>query len=160
MTLGLFLENETSCAIFVGSGLNDIFRCCPHLFIFSRSLLRLAVVSSYSDVSPTKSLAEQRSPEGRSFMWLRKNNGPNIDYWGIPAVNLFQLEVFPFNTTLWYLSDKTLSVSLNKSPFMPLCYLSCHTLSNASEIPINKPITSKEGLQSKALYISWDIETH
>ena len=66
--LRLFLENKTSCAIFVGSGLNDIFHCCPHLPIFSRSLLRLAVVPSNSDVSPTNGLAGQGSPERRSFM--------------------------------------------------------------------------------------------
>ena len=45
MTLELFLESKTFCAIFVGSGLNDIFHCCAHLFIFSRSLFRFVVVS-------------------------------------------------------------------------------------------------------------------
>ena len=45
MNLDFFLENKTSCVIFVGSGLKDIFHCCTHLLIFSRSLIRFAVVS-------------------------------------------------------------------------------------------------------------------
>ena len=74
MTLDFFLENKTSCVIFVGSGLKDIFHCRTHLFIFSRSLYRFAVVSlTFSttenrDESSARSLAEQRSSEGRSFM--------------------------------------------------------------------------------------------
>ena len=70
MTLDFFLENKTSCAIFVGSGLKDIFHCCAHLFIFSRSLFRFAVISltisttENRDVSSAKSLAEQWSSEG------------------------------------------------------------------------------------------------
>ena len=74
MTLDFFLENKNSCAIFVGSGLKDIFHCCAHLFIFSRSLFWFAVVpltfltTENKDVSSAKSLVEQRSSKGRSFM--------------------------------------------------------------------------------------------
>ena len=74
MTLHFFLENKTFCAIFWGSGLKDIFHCCVHLLTFSISLFRFAVVSltfsatENKDVSSAKSLAEQRSSEGRSFI--------------------------------------------------------------------------------------------
>ena len=74
MTLDFFRENKTSCAIFVGSELKDIFHCRVHLFIFSRSLFRLAVVpltfliTENKDVSSAKSLVEQRNSKGRSFM--------------------------------------------------------------------------------------------
>ena len=90
-------------------------------------------------------------------MLIRKFNWPNIDRWGTPALILFQLEVFRFNTTPWYLSDKKLSISINKSQIMPLrlsLYISpsCHTLSNALEISRNTPRTSREGLQSKTLF--------
>ena len=84
---------KISWGIFVGSGLNNIFHCGAHLFIFSRSLFRFVVVSlTFSTtenrdvpsaktlyVSSVKSLAAQQSSEGRSFMKIRKNNGPNID---------------------------------------------------------------------------------
>ena len=72
MTLDFFLENKTSCAaIFVGSGLKSFCHCCTHLFLFSRSLFRFAVVSltfsttENNDVSPAKSLAKQRNSKGR-----------------------------------------------------------------------------------------------
>ena len=71
MTLVFFLENKTSCAIFVGSGLKDYCHCFIHLFLFSRSLFTFAVVSltfsttESKDVSSAKSLAEQRSWKGR-----------------------------------------------------------------------------------------------
>ena len=73
MNLDFFLENKTSCVIFVKSGLKDIIHRSAHLFIFSRSLFRFAVVSlTFSTaedkyVSSAKSLAEQRRLEGRSF---------------------------------------------------------------------------------------------
>ena len=80
-----------------------------------------------------------------------------MDPCGTPALIFFQFEVCPFNTTLWCLSDKKLSISLNKSPFITLLlslYISpsCHTLSNTLEISRNTPRASREGLQSKALY--------
>ena len=70
MTLDFFLKNKTSCTIFVVSGLKDIFHCFAHLFIFSRSLFRFAVVSwTFSTTEDkAKSLAEQQSSKGRSFM--------------------------------------------------------------------------------------------
>ena len=69
-----FLENKTSFAIFVGSGLKDIFHWWAHLLIFSgpflsflaESLTFLTTENSY--VSSTNSLGEQESSEGRSFM--------------------------------------------------------------------------------------------
>ena len=69
IALDFFLENQASCTIFVRSGLKDIFHCCAHLFIFSRSLLRFAVVSltlsttENRNVLSGKSLASQRSSE-------------------------------------------------------------------------------------------------
>ena len=71
MTLDFLLENKTSYAIFVGSELKDFCHCCTHLFLFSRSLFRFAVVSltfsttENNDVSSAKSLAKQRSSKGR-----------------------------------------------------------------------------------------------
>ena len=71
MTLDFFLENKTSCAIFVGSGLKDFCHYCIHLFLFSRSLFRFSVVSltfsttEKKDVSSAKSLAVQRSSKGK-----------------------------------------------------------------------------------------------
>ena len=90
---------------------------------------------------------------------MRKNNGPRIGPLGTPAVILFHLEVCPFNMTLWYLSDKKLSISFNKSQFMTLCLSlynnpSCQTLSKAFEISRNTPCSSRDGLRSKGLHIS------
>ena len=92
----------------------------------------------------------------------RKSSGPKIDPWGIPSFILLHLEVEPLNRTLWYLSDKKLSISFNKRPLMPLRLSlynnpSCQSLPKAFEISRNTPRTSREGLQSKASYISWMI---
>ena len=54
MNLDFFLENKTSCVIFVGSGLKGIFHCCTHLLIFSRSLIRFAVVSLTGSTTENK----------------------------------------------------------------------------------------------------------
>ena len=72
-----------------------------------------------------------------------------------PAFVLIHLEVCPFHTTLWYLSDKTLSISCNKSPFMPLRLNIYNSPSwKALYQMLCTPHTSREGVQSNALSIS------
>ena len=168
MTFKFFLESKTSFAIFVGSRLKDIFHWWTHLLIFSRSLFRLFAVSltflttENRDVWSVNSLDEQQSSEEGSLIWKRKNTGCKIDPWGTRVVFLFHLQVCPFNTNLWYLSDEKLSISFMKSPFM-LLRLSLYNspwrqaMSKAFEISRNTPHTLGNGLLSKALYTSWEI---
>ena len=91
-TLDFSLEIKSSLALFLGSGLKGIYHWSVHLLIFSRSLFKFLAVSltfltaENRDVSSADSLGEQQSSEGRLFIQIRKNSGPELDPWVIPAV--------------------------------------------------------------------------
>ena len=53
-----------------------------------------------SGVSSGKSLTEDSKPSGRSFMYIRKSNGTNIEPCGIPASTDDQFEHWRLSTTL------------------------------------------------------------
>ena len=155
ITFNFFLENKISLAIFIVPGLKYKFRWWANLVISSRSLFNFWVVllkfltTENWDVSSASNLGKQETSQGRLFTWIRKNSQPKIDLWETQVVILFQLEVCPFNTTLWYLSDKKLPISFNNLPVMPLRLYnnpSCQNLSKDFEISRKTLYTSRDGL--------------
>ena len=105
-------------------------------------------------MSSANSLTVDSKPSGRSFMYIRKSNGPKIEPCGTPASTDDQFEHWPLRTTLWNqlfrkllrrfkrFPDILIRSSLNSKP-------SCHTLSNALDISKKFAPTSRLGLWSK-----------
>ena len=130
LTLTFFLENMTSYVKW------DI------LFISLCSWLA-EILGSYTvennDVSSANSFTVDCKFSGRSFMYIRKKNGPKIEPCGTPvSTDDHQLEHRPLSTTRWNLLLKKLS-RLRIFPEIPICSSlnsnpSCYTLSKALEI--------------------------
>ena len=76
----------------------------------------------------------------KSLMYIRKNNGPNIEPWGTPAsILLVYEEYFLFSTTRCFLSYKKSIIKFRNFPGITFCFNLyvrplCHTLSNPLEI--------------------------
>ena len=93
-----FLEKIISCVCLVRYGLNEIFHWYAQPCIFNRSLLivETEVCTQFTtlnkEVSSAKSSTSEFSPSGRSFIYMRKNSGPNTDPCGTPAPLDSQLE--------------------------------------------------------------------
>ena len=122
--LMVFLENIPSWACFWGSGLNNIFHWWAHLEIKSKSLFSWSDECLISwtvekiELSSPKSFTDDKSLD-RSFIWLRKSKGPNIDPCGTPANTGSHEEIWPFNSTLCNLFSKKFWSSFRDIPFMP-----------------------------------------
>ena len=93
-----FLEKIISCVCLVRYGLNEISHWYAQSCIFNRSLLvvETEVCTQFTtlnkEVSSAKSSTSEFSPSGRSFIYMRKNSGPNTDPCGTPAPLDSQLE--------------------------------------------------------------------
>ena len=102
-------------------------------------------------MSTAKSLTEDSKPSGRSLMYIRKSNGPNIEPCGTPASNDDQLNnghQVPLSET-YYL--KKLLRRLRRFPDIPICSClnsnpSCHTLSNVLDISRKFALISMVGI--------------
>ena len=97
----VFLENITYCAFLDKSGLKIIF----HLYSLSEFFLDFYLIDQPTywgrrQLMCHLSLTEDSKPSGRSFMYIRKSNGPKIDPCGTPANNDNQFEHWPLSTTL------------------------------------------------------------
>ena len=131
----------TSCACFLGSGLKLIFHWNAHLFIFAKSLFssRAEIKSQTTenkDVSSASSLVFEDNPSEKSLIYIKNNNGPSMEPWGIPALTSGQSETCPFNKTLCFLFLRRSYKRFSKLPDIPFCFNSkmrpsCQTLSNA-----------------------------
>ena len=58
---------------------------------------------------------------GRSFMYIRKTNGPKIEFWRTLASADDQLEHLPLSTTCWNLSLKKFLSRLRRFSEIPIC---------------------------------------
>ena len=135
----------TSWACLLGSGLKLIFHWKAQSLIFFKSLFSSfteVVVSCFTehrDVSSANSFAlEDKSPD-KSFMYIKNNNGPKMEPWGMPAVTFRYSDVCRLRRALCFLSLKKLDKRSKKLPDIPLCdnlkrRPLCHTLSKALEI--------------------------
>ena len=105
--LACFLENMTSRACLLTSGLNDIFHLCEHWDIFCRSLFSnsaevlLLCTTENREVSSAKSwIAVDSVFSDKSFMYVRKRSGPRIDPCGTHAFTGNHSEVWPLSKAL------------------------------------------------------------
>ena len=88
---------------------------------------------------------------------------PNTGPCATLAFPIFQLEDWPFKTTLWHLLWRNDSIWSRISPFISLFFSlyrrpSCQTLSNVFDKSKKTPWTSNDGLASNALKVLWVIE--
>ena len=166
-----FFEKTTSWACLVGYGLKAIFHCSSHRRVLSRSSFSIFAVSSGSEtienkeVSSANNLTFDFRSVAKSFMYIRKKRGHQIDPCGTPARIHSQSEVFPLRVTLWTLSLRKLLINPSRFPLTPFCFNlnnkpSCHTLSKAFDISKNTPRVSKEELESKLRKMSCVIASN
>ena len=120
-----FLEKITSWACLYGSGSKTIFHCSAHSQIFLKSLFSTFAVSKWSQISENKEVSSVNNLTllFRLFVtpliYIRKNNGPNIEHCGTPAWIVSQSDVWPLSRTLWNLPLKKLLINWNKFPLTP-----------------------------------------
>ena len=100
------------------------------------------ILGSYTvennDVSSVNSLTVDCKLSGRSFMLIRKSNGPKIESCGMPASIDDQLEHWSLSSTQWNLLLKNFLSRLRRFCDIPICSSlnsdsSCHALSKAFE---------------------------
>ena len=72
-----------------------------------------------SDVSLANNLGFETKFSGKSFMYIKKSNGPRIEPWGTPASTFVHVEYWPLRTTLCFLSLRKVS---SKSPATSFCF--------------------------------------
>ena len=72
-------------------------------------------------MSSAKSLTEDFKLSGRSFMYIRKINGPKIEPCGKPGSTDDQFEHWPLSTTLWNLLFKNLLRRFRRFSDIPIC---------------------------------------
>ena len=120
MFLVVILLKMTSWACFVGSWLKLIFHWKAHSFISFRSLFRLLAVLSGTLTVENRVLSSANNLgllwrlSDKSLMYMRNKSGPNIEPWGIPALTLAQVELWPLRITLCFLFFKKSVKRLNK----------------------------------------------
>ena len=149
LTLTLFLENITSYACLERSGLKFIFR--------SLSRWLAEILGSYmveNNVSSANSFTVDFKFPERSFMYIRKMNGPKIETCGSPASTDDQLEHWPLSTTCCSLSPKKLLSRLRRFPEILICSSlnsnpSCHTMPKAFKISKKLALILRAGCWSK-----------
>ena len=120
-----FLEKITSWACLVRSGLKTIFYCLAHSRIFLKSLFSTFAVSKGSQISENKEVSSANNLTllfklcVRSLIYIRKNNGPNIEPCRAPAWIVSQSDVWTLSRTLWNLLLKKLLINWNKFTLTP-----------------------------------------
>ena len=131
--------------VWKGQDWSSLSICLPSEIFFFRSLsswlaeiLGSCTVEN-NDVSSANSSTVDCKFSGRSFIYIRKSNGPKIELWGTPASTDDQLEHWPLSTIRWNLLLKKLLSRLRRFPEIPICSSlnsnpSCHTLPKAFEI--------------------------
>ena len=90
-------------------------------------------------------------------MYIRNNNGTNIEACGTPASVLVHEEYFPVSTTRCFMFDEKSIIKFRSFLHIPFCFNLyvrplCHNLSNTLEISSKTPLTSYPS--SNDLYIS------
>ena len=166
-----FFEKNDFLSLFSWSGLKTVFHCSAHRRILSRPSFSIFIVSSGSEtiekkeVSLANNLTFDFRSVAKSFMYIRKKRGHQIDPCGTPARIHSQSEVFPLRVTLWTLSLRKLLINPSRFPLTPFCFNlnnkpSCHTLSKAFDISKNTPRVSKEELESKLRKMSCVIASN
>ena len=164
LTLTVFLVNITCCACLERSGLKFIFHLYAQWEIFFRSCSSwlAEILGSYivenKDVSSSNSFTVACKFSGRSFMYIKKSNGPKIKPCRNPASTDDQLKhCWQLSTTRWNLLLKKLLSRLRRFTEIPIrssvnSNPSCYTLSKAFEIFKKLVLIPRVGCWSKLAY--------
>ena len=129
-----------------------------NFFFRSLSSWLAEILGSYmvenNDAPSANSLAVDCKLSGRSFMYIRKSNGPKLEPCRTPESTDDQLEYWPSRTTHLKLLLKKLLSRLRRFPDILIrsslnSKLSCHTLSKAVEVSKNLALVSRTGWWSK-----------
>ena len=133
----IFLSGENNFLCLSSSiGLNNIFHWYAQPCIFTRLLLSVEIETFTQftmlnkEVSSFKSLTSKLSPCGTLLIWMRKNKVPNTDPYGTPALINYNLEDWPFKTSLWRLLLSNDSINWRAFSFIPLFLSFYQTLPN------------------------------
>ena len=111
----------TSCPCLVRSGLKFILYWIVQVLILVKSLFNslaeLVVFSTIenSDVSSANNFALDAKSSDKSFMYIRKSNGPSLDPCGTSASTAAREKYWPFRTPLCFSWHKSFTV-LNNLP--------------------------------------------
>ena len=114
-------------------------------FIFAKSLFRSLAVAFGSwtienrEVSSAKSFGFVIKLSDKSLMYIRKNNGPNIEAWGTLASILVHKKYFSVSASRCFVFEKKSVIKFRSFPDIPFCFNLYirplwHTLLNALEI--------------------------
>ena len=113
-------ESITSWDCLLGLGLELIFHWKTQWFILVKSSFKFCAdncllrITEKKDVSSANNLGFETKFSGKSFMYIKKSNGPRIQSWGTPASSSVHVECWPL--TLCSLSLKKLVKVSSKSP--------------------------------------------
>ena len=129
-----FLENITSWACLLGSGLKVIFHCIVQSLILLISLFNLFadVITSWTtekrEVSSANSLKFVIKSLERLLIYIKNDNDPSIDPWGTPALIYWSLKrIVHLKQLFCFLQFKKWVVS-NSFPEIPFCFNFCKNL--------------------------------
>ena len=95
-------EKHTPIVCYIGSGLNRIFHIYTHWLFSFKSLFSsisewvLFIAWKKRYVSSANVLHSEVTPSGKSFIYIRNNNGPKVDPCGTSAKMFFRYDVCPF----------------------------------------------------------------
>lgn len=99
-------EKHICIVCLAGLGLNNIFPRYPHWLINFKSLFTsiseciLFIILGKRNLSLANILRSEITPSGKSFIYIRNNNGPKTYPCGTPAKMFFHEDVYPFKMFL------------------------------------------------------------
>ena len=74
-----------------------------------------------SDASSANNLGYETKFSGKSFMYIKKSNGPRIEPWGTPTSTFVHVEYWSLRVTLCFFYLRKLVKVSSKSPPTPFC---------------------------------------
>ena len=92
----------------MGSGLKLIFHRKSQWFILFKFSFKFSAdkcllrITEKSDLSSANNLGFETEFAGKSFMYIKKSNGPRIEPWGTPASTFVHVEYWPLRITLCF----------------------------------------------------------
>lgn len=104
-----------SCYFLFKSGIADFFQ----IHFFADTLI--SWIAEYKDVSSANSLTLDNKLLDKSLIEIRKNNRPNMNPCGTPALTLAQVDTWLLRRTFCFLLPKKSLKRYNKLPEMLFC---------------------------------------
>ena len=79
-------------------------------------------ITERSDALSANNLGFENKFSGKSFIYIKKSNGPRIEPWGTSASAFVHVEYWSLRTTLYFLSLRKLVKVSSKSPATRFCF--------------------------------------